>query len=241
MKMAHSKKEEGFVLEDFRIKDIEASKRPREKMMLEGIENLSNEELLAILINTGSKETSAIGLSSRILSKSNGIKGLVEMDLNSLQEIKGIGPAKATTIFAAMELSRRISKVIGKQRFEINSPQSIAQLFMEELRYKNKEVVKVLLLDTKNNIISDTIVSEGSLNASIVHPREVYLEAIKRSANKIVVVHNHPSGDPNPSNEDLKITQRLQESGKILGIELLDHIIIGDGVYCSLRELNYII
>lgn len=227
-------------MEDIKIKDIEENKRPREKMLIEGIENLSNEELLAILINTGSKEHSSLGLASMILKKSGGIKGLVEMDLNSLQEINGIGPAKATTIFASMELSKRISKVIGRQKFDIKSPQSISQLFMEELRYKKKEVVKVLLLDTKNNIITDAVVSEGSLNASIVHPREVYIEAVKRSANKIIVVHNHPSGDPKPSSEDINITQRLYESGKILGIELLDHIIIGDGVYCSLRELNYI-
>ncbi|MGL5258125.1 MAG: RadC family protein [Proteocatella sp.] len=227
-------------MEDMKIKDIEENQRPREKMLIEGIENLSNQELLAILINTGSKGFSSIGLAGMILKKAGGIKGLVEMDLNSLQEINGIGPAKATTIFAAMELSKRISKIIGRQKFDIKSPQSISQLFMEELRYKKKEVVKVLLLDTKNNIITDAIVSEGSLNASIVHPREVYIEAIKRSANKIIVVHNHPSGDPNPSSEDINITQRLCESGKILGIELLDHIIIGDGVYCSLRELNYI-
>lgn len=227
-------------MEDMKIKDIEENQRPREKMLIEGIENLSNEELLAILINTGSKELSSIGLAGIILRKSGGIKGLVEMDLNSLQEINGIGPAKATTIFAAMELSKRISKIIGRQKFDIKSPQSISQLFMEELRYKKKEVVKVLLLDTKNNIITDAVVSEGSLNASIVHPREVYIEAVKRSANKIIVVHNHPSGDPSPSNEDIKITKRLYDSGEILGIELLDHVIIGDGNYCSLRELNYI-
>ena len=162
------------------------------------------------------------------------------MDLKSLQEINGIGPAKSARIFAAMELSKRISKILSKQKFDVNSPSSIANLFMEELRYKKKEVVKVLLLDTKNNIISDLLVSEGSLNASIVHPREVYVEAVKRSANKIIVVHNHPSGDPSPSNEDIKITKRLYDSGEILGIELLDHVIIGDGNYCSLRELNYI-
>ncbi|MGB5822775.1 MAG: DNA repair protein RadC, partial [Proteocatella sp.] len=191
-------------------------------------------------INTGNRETSAIGLATNILQKTHGIKGLVEADLAMLQAIKGIGPAKATTIFAAMELSKRISKTQGRAKFDVKNPGSIAELFMEELRYKKKEVVKSLMLDTKNNIIADVLISEGSLNASIVHPREVFLEAIKRSANKLVLVHNHPSGDPEPSNEDLKITVRLQEAGNILGIELLDHIIIGDGEYCSLKEMQYI-
>lgn len=209
-------------------------------MVIEGVEHLSNEELLAILINTGSRETSAIGLATNILQKTNGIKGLAETDISNLQAIKGIGPAKATTIFAAMELSRRIAKTQSKARFDVKNPESIAALFMEELRYKKKEVVKSLLLDTKNNIITDILISEGSLNASIVHPREVLLEAVKRSANKFVLIHNHPSGDPEPSNEDIKITIRLQEAGKILGIDLLDHIIIGDGKYCSLREMQYI-
>lgn len=227
-------------MDNVKIKDIDSNSRPREKIIFEGIESLTNEELLAVLIDTGNKEVSAIGLASRILRKSGGIKGLADMDLKSLQEINGIGPAKSARIFAAMELSKRISKILSKQKFDVNSPSSIANLFMEELRYKKKEVVKVLLLDTKNNIISDLLVSEGSLNASIVHPREVYVEAVKRSANKIIVVHNHPSGDPSPSNEDIKITKRLYDSGEILGIELLDHVIIGDGNYCSLRELNYI-
>lgn len=227
-------------MDNIKIRDIDSSSRPREKIIFEGIESLTNEELLAVLIDTGNKEVSAIGLASRILRKSGGIKGLADMDLKSLQEINGIGPAKSARIFAAMELSKRISKILSKQKFDVNSPSSIANLFMEELRYKKKEVVKVLLLDTKNNIISDLLVSEGSLNASIVHPREVYVEAVKRSANKIIVVHNHPSGDPSPSNEDIKITKRLYDSGEILGIELLDHVIIGDGNYCSLRELNYI-
>jgi len=209
-------------------------------MVIEGVENLNDEELLAILINTGNRELSALGLAINILERTHGIKGLVEADFETLQEIKGIGIAKATTIFAAMELSKRISKIIGKEKFHVDSPDSIAQFFMEELRYKKKEVVKSLLLDTKNSIITDVLISEGSLNASIVHPREVFLEAVKHSANKFILVHNHPSGDPEPSNEDLKITIRLQEAGKILGIELLDHIIIGDGKYCSLREMQYI-
>lgn len=227
-------------MEKIKIKDIEVSSRPREKMALEGIDKLTNEELLAILINTGNRDTSAIGLAENILKHTSGIKGLVHTDMSILQKIKGIGPAKATTIFAAIELSKRISKLISREKFSIDSPESIADIFMEEMRYKNKEIVKLLMLDTKNNIITDVLISEGSLNASIVHPREVFLEAIKRSANRIVLVHNHPSGDPMPSNEDIKITKRIYDAGKLLGIDLLDHIIIGDGKYCSLREMQYI-
>lgn len=229
-----------LVLEKMKIKDIEVNDRPREKMAIEGIDKLTSEELLAILINTGNRETSAIGLATEILQKTHGIKGLAEADLFMLQSIKGIGPAKATTIFAAMELSRRISKLQCRAKVDIDSPQTVAAFFMEELRYKKKELVKALLLDTKKNIITDVLISEGSLNASIVHPREVFLEAIRRSANNLVLVHNHPSGDPEPSNEDIKITLRLKEAGEILGIKLLDHIIIGDGSYRSFKEMNYI-
>ena len=227
-------------MEKVKIKDIEVSSRPREKMASEGIDRLTNEELLAILINTGYRDLSAIGLAENVLRHTVGIRGLVHADITSLQKIKGIGPAKATTIFAAIELARRISKLESREKFSIKSPESIADIFMEEMRYKSREIVKLLLLDTKNNIITDVMVSEGSLNASIVHPREVFLEAIKRSANSIILVHNHPSGDPTPSHEDHKITKRIQESGRLLGIELIDHIIIGDGKYCSFKEMQYI-
>ena len=227
-------------MEKVKIKDIEVSSRPREKMASEGIDRLTNEELLAILINTGNRDLSAIGLAENVLRHTVGIRGLVHADITSLQKIKGIGPAKATTIFAAIELARRISKLESREKFSIKSPESIADIFMEEMRYKSREIVKLLLLDTKNNIITDVMVSEGSLNASIVHPREVFLEAIKRGANSIILVHNHPSGDPTPSHEDHKITKRIQESGRLLGIELIDHIIIGDGKYCSFKEMQYI-
>ena len=227
-------------MEKVKIKDIEVSSRPREKMASEGIDRLTNEELLAILINTGNRDLSAIGLAENVLRHTVGIRGLVHADITSLQKIKGIGPAKATTIFAAIELARRISKLESREKFSIKSPESIADIFMEEMRYKSREIVKLLLLDTKNNIITDVMVSEGSLNASIVHPRAVFLEAIKSRANSIILVHNKHSGDPTPSHEDHKITKRIQESGRLLGIELIDHIIIGDGKYCSFKEMQYI-
>lgn len=227
-------------MSSIKIKDIEATQRPREKMHQFGAQTLSEGELLAILINTGNKESSAIELGETIVMKAGGIRELADLDLESLQKIKGIGLAKATTIFAAIELAKRISKTRHKDRFTVDSPDSLAGIFMEEMRYEKKEKVKILLLDTKNKIIGDFLVSEGSLNSSIVHPREVFKEAVRRSANKIILVHNHPSGDPDPSIEDIRLTNRLVEAGKIMGIELLDHIIIGDGTYCSLRQGQYI-
>lgn len=227
-------------MSSIKIKDIEATQRPREKMHQFGAQTLSEGELLAILINTGNKEFSAIELGETIVMKAGGIRELADLDLESLQKIKGIGLAKATTIFAAIELAKRISKTRHKDRFTVDSPDSLAGIFMEEMRYEKKEKVKILLLDTKNKIIGDFLVSEGSLNSSIVHPREVFKEAVRRSANKIILVHNHPSGDPDPSIEDIRLTNRLVEAGKIMGIELLDHIIIGDGTYCSLRQGQYI-
>lgn len=227
-------------MNSIKMKDIDATQRPREKMHLYGVQTLSEGELLAILISTGSKESSAIDLGDTIVKEAGGVRELGDLNLNVLQKIKGIGPAKATTIFAAIELSKRISKTKHKERFTVDSPDSLAGVFMEEMRYEKKEKVKVLLLDTKNKIIGDIQISEGSLNSSIVHPREVFREAVLRSANRIVLVHNHPSGDPEPSIEDIKLTNRIVEAGKIMGIELLDHIIIGDGVYCSLRQKQYI-
>lgn len=223
-----------------KIKDIDIQDRPREKMQKYGASSLSIEELLAILINTGTKEMSAIGVARKIIEKTNGVKGLSDITFPELCEIKGIGYAKATRIYAALELSKMVSKAKGISNFRLNSPESVADLFMEELRYLKKEIVKLLLLGTKGQIVGDVVLSEGSLNLSVVHPREVFKEAIIRSANSIILIHNHPSGDPNPSKEDIDITKKIKSSGEILGIQLLDHIIIGDGEYFSLREKGYI-
>ena len=210
--------------------------RPREKMMKKGVKSLSDAELLAIMIRTGDKNNNAVTLSSKVLTLSkHGVRGLTDLSLDELCSIDGIGPSKATIIKAALELGVRVSQYLPN-RFKINNPWDVYSYYMEELRYLKKEVFKVILLNTKNEIISDIDVSVGSLNSSIVHPREVFKYALRYSANSIICLHNHPSGDPTPSSQDIDITKRLEEVGDLVGIRLLDHIIIGYNKYVSLKE-----
>ncbi len=223
-----------------KIKDIECSDRPREKLLTYGAASLSVEELLAIIVNTGTPSASALELAKEIIEKANGIRGLADITLDELTQINGIKKVKAAKIYASLELSRRISKARGIKKFSVDSPESIADIYMEELRYEKKEIAKLLLLDTKGAIIGDVHISSGTLNSSIVHPRDIFREAIMRSANRIVLVHNHPSGDPTPSDQDIVLTKRITDAGSIMGIELLDHIIIGDGEYTSFKEQGYI-
>ena len=218
------------------IKDIIKEERPRETLLKKGESYLSDSELLAILINNGTRDKSAITLAREIIETSDGIRNLSNITVEELSKIKGIGLAKACRIISALELGRRVSVASEMQKFKISSPQDIGNVYMEELRYKKKEIFRVVLLNTKNVIIGSKDISEGSLNASIVHPREVFLEAIKKSANKMILMHNHPSGDPTPSSEDINITKRLISAGQIVGIEILDHVIIGDGSFYSFKE-----
>ena len=218
------------------IKDIIKEERPRETLVKKGETYLSDSELLAILINNGTRDKSAITLAREIIETSDGIRNLSNITVEELSKIKGIGLAKACRIISALELGRRVSVASEMQKFKISSPQDIGNVYMEELRYKKKEIFRVVLLNTKNVIIGSKDISEGSLNASIVHPREVFLEAIKKSANKMILMHNHPSGDPTPSSEDINITKRLISAGQIVGIEILDHVIIGDGSFYSFKE-----
>ena len=218
------------------IKDIIKEEIPRETLLKKGETYLSDSELLAILINNGTRDKSAITLAREIIETSDGIRNLSNITVEELSKIKGIGLAKACRIISALELGRRVSVASEMQKFKISSPQDIGNVYMEELRYKKKEIFRVVLLNTKNVIIGSKDISEGSLNASIVHPREVFLEAIKKSANKMILMHNHPSGDPTPSSEDINITKRLISAGQIVGIEILDHVIIGDGSFYSFKE-----
>ncbi len=223
------------------IKKMAEIERPREKLIRFGVKTLSNSELLAILIRTGSKENSAIDLSQKILSTDQlGLRFLADCTIEELMKIKGIGAAKACQIIAAIELGKRLAMYSTKQNPTIKSPWDVADLFMEEMRYYKKEYFNIVLLNTKNEIISAENISVGNLNSSLVHPREVFIRAIKRSSSSLLLVHNHPSGNPYPSQEDIKITKRLMEAGKIIGIQVLDHIIIGDGKYISLKELSMI-
>ena len=219
-----------------KVKDMALEERPREKMLLSGAKNLSNAELLAILLRTGTKKRNAIELANDIINKdSQGIRYLQDMSIEELCKIEGIGLSKATQIKAALELGLRISSY-RPNKYKVKNPWDIYKYYMEGLRYKQNEVFKVVLLNTKNEIITDIDVSVGTLNSSLVHPREVFKEAIRRSSNKMILIHNHPSGSVEPSNEDKNITDRLIICGELIGIEVIDHIIIGDGLYFSFKE-----
>lgn len=219
------------------IKEMPSDERPREKLMKYGVNLLSNPELLAILIGSGTKDSSAIMLANKLLSlDGSGILFLADCVPEELTSVRGIGMAKACQLVSAIELGKRIAVKPKDKKININSPKEVSALFMEEMRYLRKEFFQVLMLNTKNEIIMIDNVSVGNLNSAIVHPREVFSRAIKKSASSVILVHNHPSGNPQPSREDIDLTNRLMESGKILGIEVLDHIIIGDGSFISLKE-----
>jgi DNA repair protein RadC len=219
------------------IKELPFEERPREKLIQYGADTLSNTELLAILIGSGTKEVSAIMLANRILSlEEEGISYLTNCLPEELSEIPGMGMAKSCQIIAAIELGKRIATKPKEKRINIKSPDEVASLFLEDMRYLKKEYFKVLLLNTKNEIIMVDNISIGSLNSSVVHPREVFSTAVRKSACSVIAVHNHPSGNPEPSQTDIDVTRRLVEAGELLGIKVLDHLIIGDGTYVSLKE-----
>ncbi len=221
---------------NYTIKSIPVDDRPQEKLLKYGANNLSNSELLAVILRTGSKEENVLKLSQKILSEDNkGLKNIAEGTIEKFKSFKGINNAKAAQLMALSELSKRIS-TLKIERIKITSPADAALVMMEEMRYYKKEYFKIILLDTKNNIKKISEISVGSLNSSIVHPREVFSEAVVNSASSIILVHNHPSGESDPSHEDIVLTNRLDECGKILGIKVLDHIIIGDGVFYSFKE-----
>lgn len=210
--------------------------RPREKMFAKGEGSLSNAELLAILLRTGTRHKNAIELANYIINKDiQGLRYLQDMTIEELCEIDGIGLSKATMIKAALELGVRVAS-IKPEKYKVKNPWDIYKYYMDSLRYQKQEIFKVVLLNTKNEIISDIEVSKGTLNSSLVHPREVFREAIKRNTNKIILMHNHPSGTIDPSNEDKNVTSRLIKCGDLIGIEVIDHIIIGDGLYFSFKE-----
>ncbi|PLR75508.1 hypothetical protein CU633_20870 [Bacillus sp. V3-13] len=222
------------------IRDFPADERPRERFVQNGPENLSNHELLALLLRTGSKQESVLQLANRVLSSFEGLRLLKDASLEEITAIKGIGTAKAIQVLAAVELGRRIANLSDDDRYIIRSPEDGAKLLMNDMRFLSQEHFVCLYLNTKNQVLHRQTIFIGSLNASIVHPREVFKEAFRRSAASIICVHNHPSGDPSPSREDIEVTKRLAECGKIIGIEMLDHLIIGENKYVSLKEKGYL-
>jgi DNA repair protein RadC len=218
------------------LRDVPREERPRERMKRYGAQALSHAELLAILLRTGTVAESAVSLAQRLLKECGSLRNLTDMTIEQLVSIKGIGIAKAMQIKAGIELGRRLSRSAMEEAPVIRNPQDAANLLMEELRYLKKEHFVCLFLNTKNQVIGQETLSIGSLNASIVHPREVFRAAIQKGCASILCAHNHPSGDPAPSPQDLEITERLVQAGKIIGIDVLDHLIIGDRTFVSLKE-----
>lgn len=218
------------------IRSLPTYEKPREKLLKEGKEKLSTIEILAIIIGSGTGERSALDLAAEIIALDRyGIRFLAECKPEELKRIKGIGSAKACEILAAVELGRRIAAAPSEKQISIESSADIADIFMERMRYYKKEHFINLMIDVKGRIIEETEVSIGDLCSSTTHPREVFVDAVRRSAGSVVFIHNHPSGDPTPSEADITTTKRLVSAGEILGIPVLDHIIIGDGCYLSMR------
>lgn len=222
------------------IRDVPTDERPRERLLKEGSHVLSNQELIASILGTGTKQESVLQLSQRILHHFNGLRLLKESSVEELKEIKGIGDTKAVQILAALELGSRVHTFQQEERYIIRSAEDVSRYVMEDMRFLTQEHFVVLYLNTKNHVIHKKTIFIGSLNASIVHPREIFKEAFRYSAASVICLHNHPSGDPTPSREDIEVTKRLVESGKVIGIEMLDHIIIGDKKYISLKEKGYV-
>ena len=221
----------------FTVRDLPLSERPRERLQKHGEEALSVQELLALILGRGSKNDSVLSVAQRLLSHFGDLNKLASAGLEELARIKGIGPAKAAQIKAVFELGKRsLSSWDKAEKTKISSAEDVFKLFGQRLKAKKKEHFLVLLLDARNRLIRSVEISVGSLDASIVHPREVFKEAIGESASRLILVHNHPSGDPKPSEADIEITGRLAAAGKILGLEILDHIIIGNKNASSLKE-----
>lgn len=217
------------------IKELPEQERPRERLAQQGAGQLSNAELLALILGTGNQGESAVHLAERLLATFGDLRGLLACSVTELQTIPGIGPARASQLVAIVELSARMAAA-RQQQTTIRQPADVQALLMPRLQHKTQEEFILLVLDTKNKVLAVEDVFRGSLNASIVHPREVFKKAISRSGAAIIVAHNHPSGDPTPSREDMEVTRRLVEAGKIIGIEVLDHVVFGDGKTVSMKE-----
>ena len=228
-----------------RIKDQPVSERPRERLVEQGPDALSPAELIAILVRTGLRGTNAVEIGKQLIQKFGTLQALARASVDDLRSVKGIGRDKAVTLMAAFALARKMAKDLQRESPVLDNPEAIVQLLREQNLVKNVETLQVLLLNTRRRLIRVEPVTDGTIDTLLVHPREVFKAAIAANAAAVVLAHNHPSGDPTPSEADIKVTRDLIRAGQLLKIEVLDHVIIGRATagrakdYASLRELGY--
>ena len=224
---------------NIKMSEILEEERPYEKCLKHGASHLTNVELLAVLMRTGTKGMNALELARTILKTSDDQENLLaihQLSLAKLLKIKGIGKVKAIQILCISELARRLAKTTAKEGLTFKNPSSIAEYYMEDMRHQKQEYMKLLMLNTKGKLIAESDISKGTVNASLVSPSELFIEALEYGAVSIILLHNHPSGDPTPSQNDFSITKQVKEAGELIGIELWDHIIIGNNCYFSFAE-----
>lgn len=221
------------------IKSLPGEERPREKLFRYGAERLSNRELIALIIGSGTSSGSALELAERLMSMDDeGIGYFAVCQPEEFCSVKGIGAARAAQLSATVELGKRIFSRGPESRTKVCCSDDVAMMVMQEMRYLKKEVFRIMMLNVKNEVIATEDISVGGLSSAPVHPREVFANAIKRGANSIVLIHNHPSGNPEPSQSDILLTERLEEAGRLLGIGIVDHIVIGNGTYVSIMSMG---
>jgi DNA repair protein RadC len=218
------------------IKDLPAGDRPRERLLHDGATSLSTAELLAIIFRVGVDGENVLALSNRLLATYGGLAGLARAPFTELQAERGLGEAKVATLKAAFELGRRLAIATPDERPTVRTPADAANLLMGEMSMLEQETLRVVLLDTRNRVLATPVVYQGNLNTSVIRISELFREAIRRNAAALIVVHNHPSGDPTPSPEDVAVTRNIISAGQLLDIEVLDHLIIGQQRFVSLKE-----
>ncbi|BCJ95041.1 UPF0758 protein YsxA [Anaerocolumna cellulosilytica] len=226
----------------YTLKEMPVSERPYEKCERSGPGALSDAELLAVVIRTGARKERAVDLAARILGFSQAYPGLLVLNHISLKEltsIRGIGRVKAIQLLCIAELTKRMAKATNEGKLKLITPESVANYYMEQMRHLTREIVYLVMLDSKSNLLKDMIISSGTVSSSLLSPREIFLNALKYEAVNVILLHNHPSGDPTPSREDIQTTKRIKEAGNLVGVRLMDHIIIGDNKYISLCEQGY--
>ena len=232
-------------MNNIKMKELPAEQRPYEKCASIGAEALTDNELLAVILRTGTRDMNSLHLADTVLSATSetpfpGLQGIYHMSIREFMDLPGIGKVKAVQLKCIVELSRRIAGSAAKNALDMNDPSTIAEYYMEKLRHEEQEHLYSLMLDGKNHYMGEQLISRGTANATLVTPREVFVEALRRQALGVVLIHNHPSGDPAPSHCDYQVTERVMHAGEMIGIRLLDHIVIGDHKYFSFREQGLI-